>query len=147
MTPEANPPPRPPSRQRHREVLGVAIAVLILAFALEVRDDQRVAFRGCPAYPAPELCLTRSWFGTNCPGCGLTRGMIYLARADWSSAFEVHRLSGILAFTILLQIPYRVYCLRTGRTPFGVRLPRLFGHFLIAALVINWMIGLVWRPY
>src|SRR5258708_6564884 len=67
--------------------------------------------------------------------------MIQLADAELSSAFEVHRLNGLMAFAILLQIPYRIFCLRTGRIAFGTRVPRLFGSFLIEALLINWVIG------
>jgi Protein of unknown function (DUF2752) len=140
MTPEAS--PRAPSRGRHREVLGVAIAVMILAFLLEVRDDQRVSLRGWTAYPVPELCTSRSWFGMPCPGCGLTRGIIHIAHARWIAAFEVNRLSGVMAFIILIQIPYRIYCLRTGQLPFGDQVPRVIGGFLIGALFLNWIIGL-----
>jgi hypothetical protein len=123
-------------------MLAAAIGIVILAPLMEVRDDQRVAFRGWSAFPAPEFCMARAWFGTTCPGCGLTRGMIHLAHAEWSAAFEVHRLSGLMAFAILIQVPYRIYCLRTGRVPFGSRVPNVFGSFLIASLFINWVVGL-----
>jgi uncharacterized protein DUF2752 len=131
--------PRRPTPKRHREVLLVALGVVLLAFLLEVREDQRVALRGWSQYPVPELCFARSWFGTICPGCGLTRGIIRLAHADWIAATEMHRLSVLMAVTIVIQIPYRIYCLRTGRLPFGAFAPKLFGSFLIAALFVNWV--------
>ena len=136
------PPANSPSPRQHREMIAVAIGILIFASVMEIRDDQRVAFRGWSAFPLPELCTARSWFGTTCPGCGLTRGMIRLAHAEWSAALEVHRLSGLMAFAILLQIPYRITCLRTGRLPFGTVAPKLFGRFLIGALFLNWAVSI-----
>ena len=120
----------------------MAIGVVILASVMEIHDDQKVAFRGWSGLPLPELCTARAWFGATCPGCGLTRGMIRLAHADWSAAFQLHRLSGLMAFAILVQIPYRITCLATGRLPLGTAAPRWFGRFLIAALFLNWLIGL-----
>ena len=133
-------PSTTPSRGRHYEMLLVATGVVLLAFLLEVRPDGRVAFSAWSSYAVPETCGARLWFGTTCPGCGLTRGLIRLARADWPSATAYHRLSGLLSFAILLQFPYRAACLRLGRPPFGPLLPRLFGSFLIAALVLNWAV-------
>lgn len=112
----------------------------MLAAVLEVGGDQRVAFRGWSAYPLPELCPARAWFDGNCPGCGLTRGLIRLAHAEWSAAIEVHRLSGLIAFAIFVQIPYRIACLWSGKQPCGDLAPRVFAWFLIGALLLNWAV-------
>jgi hypothetical protein len=121
-------------------MLAVAAGVVILSLLLDVRDGRWVFLRGWPALTMPETCGARLWFGTSCPGCGLTRGMIYLAHGDWNAAIQVHRLSGLMAFAILLQFPYRIACLRLGRAPFGARTPNVFANVLIAALVLNWVV-------
>jgi hypothetical protein len=130
-----------PSTRRHREMLAVATGVVILSLLLEVRQDRWVFFRGWPALTIPETCGSRTWFGTSCPGCGLTRGMIYLAHGDWNAAIHVHRLSGVMAFAILLQFPYRICCLRLGRPPFGTLAPKVFTNVLIASLLLNWVVN------
>jgi hypothetical protein len=130
-----------PGRRVHHQVLLVSTAVVVLSFLLEVRPDERVCLRGMRRWALPPSCASRTWFGTDCPGCGLTRAMVHLAHADWNAAFRTHRLAGVLAFTILLQFPYRILCLSQGRPPLGTLAPRLYGHFLIAALIVNWLVG------
>src|SRR3954452_12519166 len=123
MLPESLGAERHPGR--HYEMLAVATGVVTLALLLDVRPDQLVALRGWTAYPLPETCGSRVWFGTSCPGCGLTRGLGPRAHADWAAAARVHRLSGLMAFAILLQFPYRAFCLRLGRPALGRLVPKL----------------------
>jgi hypothetical protein len=143
--PAHNSPVPPPCLSRHREMIGVATLALILAFSLEVRPDERVAIRGLSDYPLPHTCASRAWFRLDCPGCGLTRSMIHLAHGHWTAATRVHRLGPLLATALLLQFPYRLYCLRRRELePFGRLFPYLFGNVLIIALIGNWLYGL--RP-
>jgi hypothetical protein len=95
----------------------LTLAGLVVLLALEVRPDQRVAFRGLPQYPLPETCFSRAWFRVKCPGCGLTRSLIYLAQADWDASLRVHRLGWLLAVAVLLQFPYRTLALTSGERP------------------------------
>jgi hypothetical protein len=125
-------------------MLVITIAVVVLSFALEVRPDQRVALREFSDYPVPETCRSRALFGVKCPGCGLTRSFIYLARGDWQSSFAVHRLGWLMALAVLLQFPYRLWALRSGEPTAGrLNACRWFGYFLIAALVGNWLVDLL----
>jgi hypothetical protein len=55
--------------------------------------------------PLPETCTLYSRFGIDCPGCGLTRGFIYLAHGDPISAWELNPLSWLLFAYIAVQIP------------------------------------------
>jgi hypothetical protein len=121
-------------------MLLLAVGVVVLSFALEVRPDQRVALHRLSEYPMPETCRSRALFGVKCPGCGLTRSFIYLAQGDWNASLAVHRLGWLLALAVLLQFPYRLWALRAG-DPSAARLNacRWFGYFLIAALVGNWL--------
>jgi hypothetical protein len=135
---------RPPVLHRHREMLAIAAVTLVLAFALQVRPDQRVAFRGLAGYPLPPACVARTWFHVDCPACGLTRSLVHLAHGDWSAATRIHRLGPLFAVAILLQFPYRLYGLhRRDPAPLGRTFPWLFGTMLIVALVGNWLYNLV----
>jgi hypothetical protein len=130
--------------QRHREVLATACAVWVLAFALHELPDGRVALRGFPQVPLPQACASRSWFGVRCPGCGLTRSIIHLAEGDWWSSWHAHRLGGLMAVVIALQIPYRLLALRRPHRPLiAPRWQVVIGYALIVLLLGNWLLDLV----
>lgn len=116
---------------------------MILALALEVRPDQRVAFPFLSDYPLPEACLSKRWLGWNCPGCGMTRSLIHLAHGRPRESFAVHHVGWMMAAAVLLQFPYRILALRRGQdTPLGDRFPLAFAITLAAALIVNWLVGL-----
>jgi hypothetical protein len=134
--------------QRHRQMLAVAGAVVVLAFLLEVHPDQRVAFRLFPSWPLPETCPSRSLFHIECPGCGLTRSFVHLAHGDWTKSLAIHRVGWLLALAVVLQFPYRLCALRSqDGAPLGSTVPRLFGCLLIFALIANWMVKLAVRVW
>jgi DNA-directed RNA polymerase subunit RPC12/RpoP len=130
--------------RRHRLVLAIACAVLVLAFVLRERPDGRVALRGLPGIPLPQACMSRTLLGLKCPGCGLTRSIIHLAEGDWQASWREHRLGGLMAVVIALQIPYRLLALRRpGRTLIGPSWQAVLGYALIALLLGNWLMELV----
>jgi hypothetical protein len=131
---------RSPSLSRHREMLAAAILVFVAALLLEVRPDDRVALRSLSDFPLPHTCATKAWLNVDCPACGLTRSMIHLTRGDWTAATRAHRLGPVFAVALLVQIPYRLYGLRRRTpAPLGRLMPAVFGYFLIAALLGNWI--------
>lgn len=126
-------------------MLCIALAVLVLSFALRVRADQRVELLGLSGLPAPEMCGSRLWLGIECPGCGLTRGFIRLANGDWSGAVALNRVAPLLAFAVLAQIPYRLAMLSgwpPARRFAESSWPSAFGWVLIVALIGNWLLKL-----
>jgi len=132
--------------RRHREMLIAAMAVIGLAFLLEVHSDQRVAFSMLPQWPLPETCPSRSLLHVECPGCGLTRSFVHLAHGNWRAAWNVNRAGWFVALAVMLQIPYRLAALRSrSGLPLGSSLPRLFGILLIGLLIVNWLINLLTR--
>ena len=136
--------PRRSRVRHHQHMLAIASAVMILAFVLVEVADGRVAVRGFTRYPLPESCLSRSLFGMNCPGCGLTRSIIHLAEGDWRASWRSHRLGGLFAALIALQVPYRLLALRRPDRPvIPTRWLVLFGYLLIAMLIGNWLIDAV----
>ncbi len=127
--------------KRHREVLFVSCIVWLLAFLLHERSDGRVAVRGLPQFPLPQTCMSRAIFGLRCPGCGLTRSVIHLAEGDWRASWHDHRLGGLLAVVIALQIPYRLYALcRPGQPLLRASWQTAFGYALIVLLFGNWLL-------
>lgn len=128
--------------RKQRLFLGIAAAVVVLSLMLQVREDQRVEFRFWPQFPMPETCSSRTWFGIDCPGCGLTRSFIYMASGDWNAAFAVNRTGWLLALTVLGQFPYRWHVLKQINAGDDVRVAPVwtsyFSYFVIVALVGNW---------
>jgi hypothetical protein len=129
--------------RRHRQVLAIACAVWVLAFALEELPDGRISFRGLRQIPLPQICASRAWFGLRCPGCGLTRAIIHVAEGDWGASWQDHRLGGLMAVVVAFQIPYRVLALRRPDRPLiGPGWQAWLGYALIALLVGNWLVDL-----
>ena len=54
------------------------------------------------------LCVVRNLFGVECPGCGLSRGMIAALTGDWCCAYSYH----ILSVPLLLGVAF--FCLVHG---------------------------------
>jgi Protein of unknown function (DUF2752) len=124
----------------HRWLLAIACAIWLLAVLLQELPDGRVAFRGLPQLPLPQICASRVLFGFRCPGCGLTRSIIDLAAGDWRASWDDHRLGGLLALVIAAQIPYRLYVLRRPeRPPLAIRWQIVLAYTLVALLLGNWL--------
>jgi hypothetical protein len=129
---------------RHWTMLGVSVAVIALALALQLNPAGRVSASWLPLESLPPLCGSRAIFGINCPGCGLTRSFVALAAGDVVESVRLHRVGWLLAMAVVLQIPYRLWGLQEIRR--GVLADRVWpawcGHALIAALLLNWLFNL-----
>lgn len=125
-------------------MLALACGIILLSFALFVRDDEHAAFAFLPNVPIPSTCPSQTIFGVDCPGCGLTRSFIFLAHGDWRAAYFRNRAGWLLAAAVVLQIPYRlVALLGRNRQPLGRRVPEIVGILLIVALIGNWMLHML----
>ena len=135
-------------RNHHRNMLILCTTVVILALTLQTRADQRVEFAWLPGVPMPESCASRSIFDIECPGCGLTRSFIAIARGSLSAAFQQNRTGWLLACALLIQFPYRVWMLYHVRTrglpePVPERLKLAFVWILTVALIGNWLLKIL----
>jgi hypothetical protein len=120
--------------------LAVAGLIVILALLFRIRADGLVVVVGLEAYPLPATCMSYAWFGVKCPGCGLTRSLVYLAHGDWAASWRMHRLGWLFGALIVGQFPYRFLALqRGGRHPFGPSFPTAVGYVLIFLLFGNWL--------
>jgi hypothetical protein len=138
------PPPElsPARRKRHRFMLWVSVVVVVLSFLLECPSDQQVELHGVPL---PGTCMSQTLFGLRCPGCGLTRSLVFLAHGDLAGSLRLHRLGWLLAAAVLAQFPYRLAALWCKQDyPLGRTFPKLFGHALIVLLIGNWLLEFVW---
>ncbi len=100
-------------------MLVISLAVVVLSCALRVQPDgEHVAFAAAPSLVLPGSCVSREFFHVDCPGCGLTRSFILLARGDVAGSVRVHRVGWVLALAVLLQLPYgRRACSPLGAPP------------------------------
>lgn len=130
-------------RNHHRVMLTIYAVVVVLAFLLQVRADQRVEFFFLPDVPLPESCASRSLFDLDCPGCGLTRSFIYLAAGRFFDSWSANRIGWLLLLAVLIQIPYRLLALnkidRGQEAPFA-NWHTPFSAILIVALIGNWVL-------
>ena len=128
-------------REYHATMLAIACMMIAAAFILQPHADARLGLAFLPSVNLPTLCGSRVLFGVQCPGCGLTRSMVALAHGDFAASLAYHRLGWLIALAVVLQIPYRLFCLRELRTNVPTRTwPAWFGYSLVAALVINWLL-------
>jgi hypothetical protein len=130
----------------HRTLLWMAVAAVVAACLLRVRPDEKVEFTILQGWPAPELCQSRAWLGWDCPGCGLTRSFIHLAHGDVASSLAVHRIGWLVALWVVLQLPYRVWAMRSAHgQPLGRVFPWVVTWSLMALLIANWITKIVVR--
>ncbi len=128
--------------KRHRFMLMVAAAIVVSAFVFRVPSNDRVELAGVKGVPMPSLCMSKSVFGFDCPGCGLTRSLLCFFQGDFANSLMLHRIGWIMAIAVVLQFPYRIVGLVYKQDhPLGKRLPRVFGYILIFLLVGNWIAG------
>jgi hypothetical protein len=121
-------------------MLVVAILIIAASVILRVEEDQ-VGLLGTTDFFLPPLCLSRAWFGIECPGCGLTRSFVHLFHGNWEAAFAAHRLGWLLAGLLLLQIPYRIASLKFPSKEWIPERPRRWiANGLIFLLVVNWLL-------
>jgi Protein of unknown function (DUF2752) len=132
--------------RHHREMLVIACLVVILAFVLQVRGEEKVAVAGRDSLTLPPLCFSYATFGVRCPGCGLTRSFVHLAHGNWAASWHQHRVGWFLALLVVLQIPYRILSLRHPDRPLlGNHFPRYVGYLLLVLLLANWLADLFIR--
>lgn len=129
-------------RYRHLEMLCICSVVVVLAFLLDVEEGGKVHFSFLPFWALPETCMSRDWFGVQCPGCGLTRSFIFLTEWEWGRAWSMHRLGWLMFILTAMQVPYRALALSfLGRELVPLSIAKGIGTILIALLIGNWLLG------
>ena len=91
-------------------LLGLVVLIMLLSGA------------GCPI---------KRFTGIPCPGCGMSRALLCLARLDIAGALRFHPLSAVMPFAAVLWLLRRV---------FPQRLLKLLAWLLITVLVLCWLL-------
>jgi hypothetical protein len=124
----------------HWVILGLSIAVVLGGLLVDVNADGSIYLRGLPEFPFPVACPLRRFFGISCPTCGMTRSIVFLLQGRLADSFAVHRLGWLVFALIVLQIPYRIWCLATRRiVRFRPRLIETAFAVFTLLLVLNWL--------
>lgn len=127
-------------RAEHLWILALAAVALIGSFMLQPSDEGGLWLH-IPVIramvPVPETCMTRRILGISCPGCGLTRSFVHLARGDVFTALTLNPMGPVLFLMCLLQIPYRVveYLGLWTTSP-------LWTHFKQGLVPVTWVIAI-----
>lgn len=127
-------------RERHWVMLALTVVACLLLLVLEVRPEGKVGVAGMEALELPGVCLSRRWFGIDCPGCGMTRSLVSLVHGDFAAAWRYHRLGWVIGLAAVAQAAVRIAALlslRRGRIlNTGWLDPALLGLMLL--LLVNW---------
>ncbi|MDA1259837.1 MAG: DUF2752 domain-containing protein [Planctomycetota bacterium] len=91
-------------------VAATAAFVILAHFAVVDAGHLRIA-----GLSLPEVCPARAW-GWRCPGCGLTRASVQLARGSWRAAWDTHPGAYALLGVVLLEASAMLWTPRTRRT-------------------------------
>lgn len=129
----------------HFQWLVICGGIIIASAALELRPSG-LSLPGLPSLVLPGMCVTRTVFHVNCPGCGMTRSFVAMAHGELELAFRLHRLGPLLFVLVLAQIPLRAYTILTGRLPpllDNSRVGRWMGGFLVLAIFANWLYNII----
>ncbi len=130
----------------HATVIVIVILVFVAAVVADVRNDGRVVVALFPDLPMPEVCMSRVWFQTDCPACGLTRSFIFLAKSELAKSIAMHRFGWLVALFFAAQVPYRLVLLRRIRklSPDSARArwPRFVTGMLLVSILLNWVLKL-----
>ncbi len=130
--------------RRHKIVLVGSIVLLLLSALLGHGTHGMVSLPGVG--PMPTLCMWKIATGVDCPGCGLTRCFVALAHGDLADAWRFHPVGIVLFVLLALQIPYRAIQLRrlaAGRPPLAGPWLTAIPWFLVAAMLIQWLVKLM----
>lgn len=132
----------PLSKKTHVEMFVVSFCISLAACLLTINTTGEVCFRLYKAWVVPGLCMSYELFGFECPACGLTRSFISFARMDFAKAFAFHRVGPVFAILVLLQLPYRLWCIKHWpHRSLPRRVTRSIGYCLLFALITNWLLG------
>jgi hypothetical protein len=82
-------------------VLAICAAVLAGAAAL-TPGEEAVSWLG---WDVPVVCGFRRLTGHPCPGCGLTRSLVFLAHGEVASSFQAHPLGPLVFAFVAAQLP------------------------------------------
>ena len=128
----------------HWLLLAVCSTVMVLAFVMQ-REGETVVYFPFTQTPMPETCHLKRDFGVDCPGCGLTRAFLAIAKFDFAKAFHFNPAGFFIFLMVAVQIPWRA----TQLVRMSVGKPQLSADWFLwyillcaVVLVLQWFLRL-----
>jgi hypothetical protein len=117
-----------------------------LALTATAAAQLAAVYAGVGGWPCP----LRSAVGIPCPGCGLTRAVVALARGEWSESLAAHAFAPVLVVS-LAAVAVAALLPRRQREAFVGLAERLerrtrASALLLAALLLYWLARLLFLP-
>ena len=86
----------------------------------------------------PDLCPVHRLLGFDCPGCGMGRALVHLAKGELTAGMEMHPFAPILLTITVASalLPNRSMAAIAHHRLFGTILPA----FSVAAIVAWWLV-------
>lgn len=112
---------------------------LSLASVMASTDSQSVWVLG---FRMPPLCPFNFSTGLDCPGCGITRALIFAFHGRFQDAYMMHIWGIPLALLILAQIPYRITMIALNRpspTLVPGPLKPWINRFVMLSILLPWL--------
>ena len=127
----------------HGIMLTGSVIIMLLSFLMKTNDSNQVFVPGVPV-AMPESCVTKMYWGFDCPGCGMTRAFIRISKGQFSKARQLNGASFVVYLFFAIQIPWHaMQLLRIGKGigPVDSWLTIVPALGVIVTLVVCW----IWR--
>lgn len=93
-------------------LVAAAVAAFVLAARAATVDGERLLVAGRAVW---DFCPARAW-DLRCPGCGLGRASVLLARGEWSAARALHPGAFVLLAFAAFEASAMLWSPRARRT-------------------------------
>jgi hypothetical protein len=124
-----------------RKIYGIAGALITLAvpfFLMEQNQDNHLE-------TAQSLCPFKMLTGFPCPGCGITKSLVYLYQGDLEKSLYYHVLGPFVVLFCITAVIVLSVELKTGKEYLGKWLyNRRLAYFLGAFLFVYHLVRLVY---
>lgn len=127
------------AQKQNVRILLMAVGAILVA-ALSNVSVSRISFL---ELPLPTFCTFKLFTGLDCPGCGLTRAVVFALNGQFYQSYLLHLWGIPLAALILIQIPYRMFRLLSERGlffTFPAAVGQWQGHVLLLSLLVPWLL-------
>ncbi len=127
----------------HGIILAGSVIIMLLSFLLKVTDSNQVMLPSTSLL-MPESCLTKMYWGVDCPGCGMSRAFICISSGQFERARQFNSASFVVYLFIAIQIPWHAMQLlriRSGVGPIDTWWTIVPALAVIAILIVCW----IWR--
>jgi hypothetical protein len=99
----------------HGIMLTGSVIIMLLSFVMKTNDSNQVFLPGL-SMAMPQSCVTKMYWGFDCPGCGMTRAFIRISEGQFTKARQLNAASFVVYLFVAVQIPWHaMQLLRIGR--------------------------------